>query len=168
MNPGYPCRSQFPGSGLRERERACVPRLNLSTHSRSSSVCISTMSGERFAVFLLIVVCLDVSMSFQEVPSYEDRLTFRLYAPHASQTNDTNVLLDLKSVINKIHDPDFLREMAIPRDQKLYQTARLYADNYNVSETCREHWNRTIAGLTRNEFWAIKSKGVKCLSKFYV
>nr|XP_022320071.1 nose resistant to fluoxetine protein 6-like [Crassostrea virginica] len=114
------------------------------------------MSGERFAVFLLIVVCLDVSMSFQEVPSYEDRLTFRLYPPHASQTNDTNVLLELKSVINKIHDPDFLREMAIPRDQKLYQTARLYADNYNVSETCREHWNRTIAGLTRNEFWAIK------------
>ena len=107
-------------------------------------------------------------MSFQEVPSYEDRLTFRLYPPHASQTNDTNVLLELKSVINKIHDPDFLREMAIPRDQKLYQTARLYADNYNVSETCREHWNRTIAGLTRNEFWAIKSKGVKCLSKFYV
>ena len=36
VNPGNPCRSRFPGSGLTERERACVPRLNLSTHSRSS------------------------------------------------------------------------------------------------------------------------------------
>jgi hypothetical protein len=33
----------------------------------------------------------------------------------------------------------------------------LFAEEYNVSETCRDHWNRTLSALGANEYWALKS-----------
>lgn len=113
----------------------------------------------RSTLLVLVGVCVNSLDAFGESRSYEDRLTFRVYSPSVQQQlNNKTALLELRTQINKLHDAEFLKELALSNDNFGEQGSGLFADINNVSYTCREHWNRTIAGLLRSEFWAFKSK----------
>lgn len=110
----------------------------------------------RSTLLVLVGVCVNCLDAFGESRSYEDRLTFRVYSPSVQQHGNHEALLELRTQINKVHDAEFLKELALSNDNFGEQGSGLFADNNNVSYTCREHWNRTIAGLLRSEFWAFK------------
>ncbi|XP_034301544.2 nose resistant to fluoxetine protein 6-like [Magallana gigas] len=110
----------------------------------------------RSTLLVLVGVCVNCLDAFGESRSYEDRLTFRVYSPSVQQHGNHEALLELRTQINKVHDAEFLKELALSNINLGEQGSGLFADNNNVSYTCREHWNRTIAGLLRSEFWAFK------------
>eukprot|EP00105_Crassostrea_gigas_P037257 XP_019921405.1 PREDICTED: nose resistant to fluoxetine protein 6 isoform X4 [Crassostrea gigas] len=111
----------------------------------------------RSTLLILVGVCVNCLDAFGESRSYEDRLTFRVYSPSVQQQlNNKTALLELRTQINKLHDAEFLKELALSNDNFGEQGSGLFADINNVSDTCREHWNRTITGLLRSEFWAFK------------
>uniref|UniRef100_K1QX93 Nose resistant to fluoxetine protein 6 n=1 Tax=Magallana gigas TaxID=29159 RepID=K1QX93_MAGGI len=110
----------------------------------------------RSTLLVLVGVCVNCLDAFGESRSYEDRLTFRVYSPSVQQHGYHEALLELRTQINKVHDAEFLKELALSNINLGEQGSGLFADNNNVSYTCREHWNRTIAGLLRSEFWAFK------------
>lgn len=107
-------------------------------------------------LLVLVGVCVNCLDAFGESRSYEDRLTFRVYSPSVQQHGNHEALLELRTQINKVHDAEFLKELALSSINLGEQGSGLFADNNNVSYTCREHWNRTIAGLLRSEVWAFK------------
>lgn len=110
----------------------------------------------RLALLVLVGVCVNCLDAFGESRSYEDRLTFRVYSPSVQQQLNNEALLELRTQINKVHDAEFLKELALSSDNLGEQGSGLFVDINNVSYTCREQWNRTIAGLLRSEFWAFK------------
>nr|XP_034301544.1 nose resistant to fluoxetine protein 6 isoform X4 [Crassostrea gigas] len=110
----------------------------------------------RSTLLVLVGVCVNCLDAFGESRSYEDRLTFRVYSPSVQQHGNHEALLELRTQINKVHDAEFLKELALSNINLGEQGSGLFADNNNVSYTCREHWNRTIAGLLKSEFWAFK------------
>lgn len=110
----------------------------------------------RSTLLVLVGVCVNCLDAFGESRSYEDRLTFRVYSPSVQQHGNHEALLELRTQINKVHDAEFLKELALSNINLGEQGSGLFADNNNVSYTCLEHWNRTIAGLLRSEFWAFK------------
>lgn len=110
----------------------------------------------RSTLLVLVGVCVNCLDAFGESRSYEDRLTFRVYSPSVQQHGNHEALLELRTQINKVHDAEFLKELALSNINLGEQGSGLFADINNVSDTCREHWNRTIAGLLRSEFWAFK------------
>ncbi|XP_062566687.1 nose resistant to fluoxetine protein 6-like [Saccostrea cucullata] len=94
-------------------------------------------------------------------PSYEELVSFDLRKLNPKpQRNNTYKLLELKSVINQVHDVTFLKSLVDSNDGFLRSSTEdgpnLLADNYTVSEGCRESWNQTMTALTINEFWALK------------
>lgn len=110
----------------------------------------------RSTLLVLVGVCVNCLDAFGESRSYEDRLTFRVYSPSVQQHGNHEALLELRTQINKVHDAEFLKELALSNINLGEQGSGLFTDINNVSYTCREHWNRTIAGLLRSEFWAFK------------
>ncbi|XP_056011040.1 nose resistant to fluoxetine protein 6-like [Ostrea edulis] len=110
------------------------------------------------AVFVAFCAICDADIQF---PSYEDLISFdvRLLNPKPL-SNVTNRLLELKSVVNQVHDVNFLKSLADSNGDTLKSSAEdgsvLFADKYNVSETCRDHWNRAFTALRANEYWALK------------
>ncbi|XP_056006926.1 nose resistant to fluoxetine protein 6-like [Ostrea edulis] len=76
--------------------------------------------------------------------------------PFDSKVTDT--LHSLRSIVNRLHDVEFLRSLADNSDEvlSLGGGSVVSADYTNVSETCRDHWNRTITALNLNEYWALK------------
>ncbi|XP_048778807.2 nose resistant to fluoxetine protein 6-like isoform X3 [Ostrea edulis] len=110
------------------------------------------------AVFVFFCAICHADVDF---PSYEDLTSFdvRLLSPKPL-SNATNRLIELKSVVNRVHDVNFLKSLADSNGETLKSSAEdgsvLFSDKYNVSETCRDHWNRTFTALRANEYWALK------------
>lgn len=101
-----------------------------------------------FGIFVMLCVFCEVNAHFS---AFEDM-------PFDSKVTDT--LHSLRSIVNRLHDVEFLRSLADNSDEvlSLGGGSVVSADYTNVSETCRDHWNRTITALNLNEYWALKSK----------
>jgi hypothetical protein len=95
----------------------------------------------------------------RDFPSYEERMMLKVNSPQLHPEIVNEALLDLRSTINKAHDAEFLRTMMdVSSGNLLGSGLRLSAEDYNISETCINEWNRSVTALSNNEFWAFKSK----------
>ncbi|XP_061188052.1 nose resistant to fluoxetine protein 6-like [Saccostrea echinata] len=110
-----------------------------------------------WSVVLVSATIFVQSLAFSDFPSYEDRLTFKVYPQGLQNKNVTKALSELKLLVNNALDAEFLKNMAESGDRdSLGLSSGLFAENYTVSETCRSQLNHTINGLINGEFWALK------------